>query len=408
MTLLGKILAVLNVVAAVAFATLLVLAYGKRQQWSTEVFVTDVRLQGLPSEKENLDPTVPTGRFPSQFLDDAMLKTVFAGAGEPVRTMEEEVQRLKNKLPGDIDAAVTEVIGKLGNDAAAKHKAIQFLLLPLARTGPQITALEDKQLTAGGQDLDALVQEAVKRHLLNEVLDPLQQLSPADVAEDLTPRLAELDDKKQFAVPLSKLDELLATRIGQVAETKRRQNVSDLIFVLSHLIKPRPDGGLATELIDERGPQRAQVVLGLIQYNVSTDAYARALDNITRRVVTAIETDRDGVSGLLPGFVEKYRDQVALMRRLADDVNDLKTRLDDLKAERKHVETDLAERKAHFDEVLKKIMDSRAETFKLAQHLRQMQQQLFLAQREMATVFDDNRQLLRQIRELEGLKKGAQ
>ena len=51
MTLLGKILAALNVLAALAFATLLVMAYGKRQAWSFAVFRHDVQLLGLPIEK---------------------------------------------------------------------------------------------------------------------------------------------------------------------------------------------------------------------------------------------------------------------------------------------------------------------------------------------------------------------
>jgi chromosome segregation ATPase len=407
MTLLGKILAILNVLAALAFATLLVLDYGKRQQWSTNVFLTDVQLDGLPLTFEKIDPSVPTGRYPSQFLDEATLKVVFAGAGEPVNSLEDELKKLQSKLPGSIEAAVDDVISKIPNDEKSKQQAVYNLLFPLARNGPQVDALK-RRLDTAGQALDGLVKEAVKRHLLNEVLDPLQQLTPADAADDLTPKIAELDDKQNFKVTLEKLDEFLVDRLQKVAETKRRQNVSDLIFLITHLMKPRPDGAQPSELLDERGPQRAQVVLGLIQYNVSTGDYARALDRITQRVVTAIIADRDGIVGGIPGFVVKYDEQVGRLRRLTEDVNDVKQRLDDLKEERKKVELDLAERKAHHDAIVKKIMDSRAETLKLARQLQHMQQQLFVAQREMATAAEDNNRLLNQIRELEGSKKGTQ
>jgi len=422
MTLLGKILAILNVLAALAFGVLLLLDYGKRQQWSYAVFLYDVRLQGLPLEQDNLDPSIPRDRVLSRHLDEQTLKTVFAGAGEPVKTLEEEVQKLQGRLSADVEAAVPDVAAKFGAKDDDKRNGLRYVLLPLARTGPQIDALEEKIKNSKGPALDALVQEAVRRHILNDLLDPLQQLSPAQVKDDLTPRIAELDAKGQFAVPLAKLDEFVSERLRQVNDPKfmieegqkewnreqRRQIVTDLIYAVDHLTKPRPDGKLATELLNEQGPGRALVVLGLVQYDDSTGRYAGALGQITRRMVAAIEADRDGVKGKLPGFVNKYREQVATLRRLAEDAKDRQRLVDDLKAQGKDVADDLAERKAHHDAVVKKIMDSRAETLKLAQELRQMQQQLFVAQRDLSTAFEDNLRLLGQIRALEGLKKGAQ
>jgi hypothetical protein len=424
MTLLGRILAILNVVAAVIFFALLAMDYGQRQAWSFAIFRLDLQLQGFPLETDNLDPSVPHERVLSQHLDEQTLKLAFSGVGEPVKTLEEEVQKLQGRFLDEINAAVGEVSAKFGNTDGEKKKGLRFVLLPLARTGPQVVALnakiEDKRIA--GPALDTLVQEAVRRYLLNDLLDPLQQLSPADVKDDLTPRIAELNPNGEFAVSKEDLDKFVDARFSQIRDPNfvggeqpvkwdretRRQIVAGLIFAVEHLTKPQPDGKLSTELLFNDGPGRAQVVLGLIDYNVATDRYAEALDKITHRITRAIEYDRDGIRAVWPGFVGMYREQVAVMRRLAEDVKDRQRRLDDLRAERKKVEDDLTERKAHQDAIVKKITDSRAETLRLAKQLQHMQQQLFVAQREIATAQEDNVRLLQQIRELEGLTtKGA-
>jgi hypothetical protein len=425
MTTLGKTLAGLNVLAAIAFAILLSMAYGKRQSASYAVFRHDLALMGLPLEEENVDPSTAPDRILSQHLDDSTLKAVFDSVGgQPVKTLEKEIQQLQSKLPNELETAAGEVVGEFtGKNETDKRNGLRSLLLPLARNGPQVDSLEQKISTAKGATLETLIHEAAKRRVINELLDPLQQLVPVDVKDDPLPRIVELDAKQgQFVIPIAVLDDFLSERVKLIASptfeganqetvkwdpVKRRQIVSDLIFAVTHLTKPRADGKLSEQLINPQGPDRAEAVLGLIQYNISTDRYAKALQQITRRIDEAIAVDRDGVKGKIPGFVTTYDNQVARMRLLAEDVKDRQQRLEALKLERKKVEDDLRDRKVHQDEVVKKIMDNRAETLKLAQELQRVQQQLFLAQREMSTAFEDNQRMERQIRELEGLNKRA-
>src|SRR5688500_10970007 len=55
MSLLGKILAVLNLLAAGGFLYLAVLDYSIRQQWSYALFRHDIALLGMPVDREDRD-----------------------------------------------------------------------------------------------------------------------------------------------------------------------------------------------------------------------------------------------------------------------------------------------------------------------------------------------------------------
>ena len=179
MTLLGKILASLNVLAALAFAALLIVDYGTRHRWSYAVFLADVKLQGLPLEKETHDPDIPTDRYPSQFLDEATLKTVFAGAGEPVKTLEEEVQKLQGKLPGQIEAAVADV--------EARYVAVGDVYDRLATAVKLNSADQHRSIEAlrAGEGADfPVVERMLARTLANRIADQRAAERP-DVAVGL-------------------------------------------------------------------------------------------------------------------------------------------------------------------------------------------------------------------------------
>ncbi len=55
MSLLGKILALVNILAAVGFIYLAASDYGKRQQWSYAVYRHDLAINGLPLDEKEVD-----------------------------------------------------------------------------------------------------------------------------------------------------------------------------------------------------------------------------------------------------------------------------------------------------------------------------------------------------------------
>jgi hypothetical protein len=149
MSTLGKVLAILNVFAALGLVCLAALDWGQRQAWSYAVFRHDLVLHGLPIDDKDTDADgVPTVAQ----LGDATLNKIFENAGgQPVKTQVEEVQRKQRDLRGQIDAI------DAANEAARAEK-LRKILRPLVRTGGERDALD----TAKPDKLEDLFQSAFK------------------------------------------------------------------------------------------------------------------------------------------------------------------------------------------------------------------------------------------------------
>jgi hypothetical protein len=119
MGLAGKILAVLNVLAAVVFLIVAGLDYSTRQAWALRVFQQEFVLRGLPVDENE---TNVEGRSLVKAMGKGMPGRLFANVGNPVTTQQQEVERRYQELRAQID------------QAQDKRKAIEAILVPLART----------------------------------------------------------------------------------------------------------------------------------------------------------------------------------------------------------------------------------------------------------------------------------
>ncbi len=166
-TLLTILLCFLNILAVCGFAILLVINYQGRYQWSEAVFLHDLALQGLPLEEENqkitaaqeLQPLMQidpdqfkteyvkrrtgvsvtekfqafegslTQRIQPKHLNDSLLKKAFGTTGPPVKTLEEEVKRVRGELFPQIDKVVEE-LEKQATTEEGKRLMITQLIQP--------------------------------------------------------------------------------------------------------------------------------------------------------------------------------------------------------------------------------------------------------------------------------------
>ena|SRR2546422_10158626 len=87
MTTFGKVLAILNVVGAVAFIWLAAMDYGKHQAWAFQVQQGNFILQGLPVDETD---TNADGEVLVNLIGKRMLEQLFSGAGQPVKTQADE------------------------------------------------------------------------------------------------------------------------------------------------------------------------------------------------------------------------------------------------------------------------------------------------------------------------------
>ena len=134
MSLLGKLLAVLNLAAAAGFAYLALAAYNARQTHAYAVFRFDLALDGLPVDREETDPR---GRPRYRDLTDDLAKEL---TGNPkFLTQEDALEARRDELLQRIDAEKTK---------AAQAQRFATALLPLA---PTRTRREELLAIQGGQ-----------------------------------------------------------------------------------------------------------------------------------------------------------------------------------------------------------------------------------------------------------------
>jgi hypothetical protein len=121
MGLLGKTLAIFNVLAAIGFLVVAVMDYGKQRAWSTLVFQQDLLLNGLPLDDTEKDAD---GDVISQKIGAFTLQQLMTG-GQPVTTQLAEVKQRQTALQGAITQA--------GGEPEQRQK-LGEILLPLATT----------------------------------------------------------------------------------------------------------------------------------------------------------------------------------------------------------------------------------------------------------------------------------
>jgi hypothetical protein len=464
------VLIVLNVVAGLGFGYLLLLDYDRRQAWSYAVFRHDLMLWGLPLEEDETQITGRLPTSPPQYLDPDQLKKefeqrnrgtrvtekfqpvnevvgqrikpsqlskevlddVFKGVpGAKVKTLQEEVAAVQRALFADLAKAAEEYAETAKNDAD-RRKRLAALLLPAAGTPWQIDAVDRTIKSAKAADLGALLVDAGQRRVLLDILQLLEERRPTAPSEDTDDAHKEAAERKSIldrgadpaAVKLDQLKELLEERFKQATSGgpgkldsvsyEKRSAIAYLLYALGHV--RRPDGQPLYP--DEH--KRLEVVVGLFDYNQAADTLAVALRNAAERLLSAIEDDREGDTfrtnpkAKTVGFVARYQ---ALTQRMLDVVADIKEqeghlrRLQELEAQHK-LQYDSDDDKnpgrlQHYQSVVKRLVAARRESALRVQALREKEEQLFQAQRDLAEAARRNEQLERDIREAERALRGG-
>lgn len=150
MSLLGKILAILNVLGVLACAALAALDHGKRQTWAYANFLHDVAIGGLPLDANETDAE---GQNLVAKLGEPGKADLFAGQGAPVATQLDEVNRYKAALDAAINA---------NPDKKAQLVELARILTPLANSN-----VERERLRAIRANLvDAAAADKLKADIL--------------------------------------------------------------------------------------------------------------------------------------------------------------------------------------------------------------------------------------------------
>jgi hypothetical protein len=462
-SMLTMVLLVLNVLAVPPFLLLTFMDYAARQQWSYATLVNRVYPLGLPLEDDEnaasmssqprlrLDadklkeaytkrkpagtPSVPepfqpvdtteesirAALKPSQ-IDDAVKADLFKGLGPGVSTLEEEVRRLKKEVPEKIEEAAKKYVAGLGS-AEKKKAAAEKLLLALAWSTQNVEDLKSK-IDASDPKLDELVKEAALRHMLVELLAPLNVYRPAAVENFEVEKVVELKDG-EFVYSLAKLNELLGQRfdeaiapqhlaVFQRGDTKRddiekRHAIGFLLFSVSRLKAPESTAPLLANSLE-----RAQVVSGLYEFAQAAANYVRTLHVLESRMLYAIAADRGGylvfdkadpskVLTRTNSFMDEHAADIQRLKFVAAEVRFTKNRLEHLEEQRKLYKVQFDKRAELLAEVTNRLVESRGETRKILDDIQRLEQDIFVAQKKLSDAAERNARLELQIVQSEQL-----
>jgi hypothetical protein len=487
-TTLTLVLCGLNVLAAIGFAYLLVLNFHKRQEWSFGVFLNELSALGLPLKQEDEGVSASRATAPRQKLDSKqitevfrqrggkgsgefwtvdepfpsrirpaaltqeVLKDYFKGHGVPALkdemvTLEDEVKRLQNKVPADIEAAAAEAAEALkAKSDADKRQFIAKVLLPLAYDIYQVAALDAKLQAAKGAELDGLLKESVERRLLMDILAPLEIFRPGDVSKFFLEKAGDLK-----ALPLDQIKERWQKRVANaVAPTfdgdvhqgpdwnaekrsswEKRDTIGLLLLAIASAQKPdAAKPGQFVPLYADAGPAgtpnlaRAQIILGLFEFAAAAQNLPIAWRTLERRAIEAIHVDREGFSIIFKdksgqfkdddgkparsqAFIDKHEEIIKRIQDLILAIRAAEERLKDLQAQNKNAQMIVEDREKHFKAMTEKLIAARKETARMIGELRVLQKELYQAQVVLRDAEEQNARLVREIRAEERKASGA-
>jgi hypothetical protein len=234
MGLFGKILAILNVLAAIAFFWIAAADYSQRSQWSYSHFRHQLALHGLPVGNDDNTWRLP-GRSIESDLTTNTLNDMFATipapfSGHPHKTQVEELNWLLAQIQGEVAGAA---------DIEAKRAVLAKYLIPIQKTG---------------EDRDQVIAQL--RSAKDEAgINGLQQ---------------RLEQSFKDAVSVSQNNQTRDLH-------SRRESIADLLFNI---------------IPSNAWHARVQTVVGLEQTAAAADRQAERLDKMAQRLRDAIADER--------------------------------------------------------------------------------------------------------------------
>jgi hypothetical protein len=360
MTLLGRILALVNILAAIVFVYLAASDYSARRQAAYGVYRMDLQIDGLPLDDAEMDVD---GRARVKDLTQNTQNDLFQQAGgSPVTSQLQELdcvkEVVKNKIDGGDAITVADPLDpKQQLSLATPDQKRAWFLLPLARSlSPQAVqegqpAVLDRttliaQMKAGNKVTDddferafsaarSIADPGDKRRALAEVLFSL--VEPVALADGQQgERMADLPAYKRFVVvvglkaAVQAVDSVAAAQARMTEEADETLSSNRATFTAEH-----------------------NRMVGFI----------RDLEDQHRRALAALEAQRNQTAA-----------QEQLVKERERQVNDLKARFD-------------AARKATKDELAKQA---------------KVQEAVLAAQRNLRDANRKNQELLKTIESLEG------
>jgi hypothetical protein len=405
MSLLGKILAVLNVLGALGLVALASMGYGKHRQWAFALYVADLRVQGLPLDSKQVD-----ARGRPLAIGPQTQKELFGG-NSPVATQEAEVKNVQQKWQ--------QYIQQAPNNKQQCSRTAQ-VLLPLARTFSErerLTAYksylaDDKTADLLRRQFNQAYQQARQPEAAGKKQRPFEQKflealreQRADLAGPLaTAFLQALRGQPAPAqFPESVFDQSIETqRVALQAEfdsyfsdaLKESRPAEDRRAAIARLLLNLPGAADGTDPAQAPDYVRQVTVVGLQVAVNEVNDQAQVLARMTSEVQA--EQERDFLA-----FELAHKTLIDELRQRAAEVVEATDALTRAQAEVGQEEELVKKRERDVQDYHKAIDAARRETARRLGELRTMSTSLYNEQIKVRDANSKNQELLQTIRKLE-------
>jgi hypothetical protein len=445
MSLFGKLLAIFNVLAAIAFGCVAVLDYGQRQAWSHAVLRADTLIYGLPLDENEttVDGDKRFEELPTKSLDDH-----FSNAGGiPQKTQLLEVNRVKgavqswiNQAPNDaeretirVELVVGRAEGPNGPAAAPSLRYKSYRLgvrnrqldmelslekSPFVKNKPEVIAALTKELN----------ESVAKKRKLDEAIDSLSKTPLDDQAkryiDDIFRERRLASVLLPFASSSGEYEDLFESRICSEPRNELGGLQGQLEAIFKQVLNGQVDAnglskgaeqGRKHDLNpDERKLAAAQLLYNLIGVANSAVTLPRVvavcgLANTARAIETQSQLTRKLAEDV--GYAIENRDKpefVAKQTRVVERSKDLADELRKLQAYKRAQEDVLSrqrdlvgELQADIDRLDKWLKAAKATTQEKLSEQAAMEKSLFDARKQLRDTQELNEKLEQQIRDLE-------
>jgi hypothetical protein len=394
MGLLGKVLAILNLLAAAAFIYLAAQDWSKRQQWAYAAVRFDENVQGLPLDKAEKDPNDLTPLV--VLYKESTPEQLRGTAGGDVATQEDEVRRVHDQLKNEIEATPTDPASEFAADLQARNpfeQQLKFasLVLPLTLADAKDPELNRTELAgkifntptpilgANGQLQNFFRKDGnlkAQKARLARVLLPLEDLG--DQRDALALRIAKAKT----------MDELMGDDGPFEAAFKKarksgRPGIAHLLVNLGRTNAALPEW-----------EKRVAAVIGSQAFANEANHQAQAFKDMTARVNLATQGD-------LSNFVTHHRAVIEVLRTLDEKYKQRQVEFAQNQDSEARLTSLLNDRRTERDQYYKTLRDARLELQKKLNTQQQEETWLLTWEENVEQQQRANEALLQKIHNLE-------
>lgn len=416
MSIFGKILAIVNVLAVVGVSVLLAMNYSKRLNWEHAVFFQDLLINGLPLDDKETDALQDpiAAKIGAKAQQDLFKQ---ASPNTPVTTQQAELDRVKNALSSSIQAA---------GDAHKQIDTLAYILMPMADTIAQRSRLvayranlrDDKTFKALKARLFAAHQAAIApqqgrakpyEERFADALAVTFSDPPGPFAEAFVAEMKANPNQNPDAALNQSLSKHLAQLQGEFeqmfrnalnggegaqpgAPTQQKRTIARLLFNMVEILSP-PAANAPPSLRDP-AYQRFFIVVGVKSAVEAVNDQANILQGLTFETKADRQRERDL-------FALEHRKAVSLVLDKKTAVEQHNTLLAIKKTEKERHDVALESRRLNVKEYEEQLAAERQKTVHNLALLRQLSDQLFDERVKLREKGEDNQKLEKEIRTLE-------